>query len=71
MSLDLKDDTKLIAEYEAYHKNIWPEIIESIQSAGIQILDTYRVSNPLFMIMETKDIFSFKAKQKRMLKIRR
>mgnify|MGYP000111079692 FL=1 len=63
-ALDLKDDPKLIAEYEAYHKNVWPEIIENIQSAGIQVLDIYRVSNRLFMIMETNDTFSFEAKEK-------
>lgn len=63
-ALDLKDDPKLIAEYEAYHKNVWPEIIESIQSAGIQVLDIYRVSNRLFMIIETDQTFSFEAKEK-------
>ncbi|HEY5773409.1 MAG TPA: L-rhamnose mutarotase, partial [Chitinophagaceae bacterium] len=28
LALDLKEDTKLIAEYENYHKNVWPEIIK-------------------------------------------
>lgn len=63
-ALDLKDDPKLIAEYETYHKKVWLEIIESIKSAGIKVLDVYCVSNRLFMIMETNDTFSFEAKQK-------
>ena len=61
-ALDLKDDAKLIAEYEMYHQKVWPEIIESITSSGIESLDIYRVSNRLFMIMETNEFFSFEAK---------
>ena len=26
LTLDLKDDAELIAEYEAYHREVWPEI---------------------------------------------
>ena len=61
-ALDLKDDEKLIAEYEKYHEAIWPEIRESITSAGIEQLEIYRVENHLFMIMETDANFSFEKK---------
>jgi L-rhamnose mutarotase len=30
LTLDLKDDADLIAEYEEQHKAIWPEIKDSI-----------------------------------------
>ena len=63
-ALDLKDDDVLIAEYEKYHEKIWPEIKESITSAGIEQLEIYRVENRLFMIMETDDDFSFENKNK-------
>lgn len=63
-ALDLKDDEKLIAEYEKYHEAIWPEITESITSAGIEQLEIYRVENRLFMIMETNNNFSFEKKNK-------
>ncbi len=62
LALDLKDDAELIAEYEKYHEHVWPEILESIQSAGIISMEIYRVSNRLFMIMETEDDFSFEKK---------
>ena len=52
LALDLKDDPKLIAEYEAYHKNVWPEIIESIKKSGIKVLDIYRTGTRMFMIIE-------------------
>ena len=62
LALDLKDDPKLIAEYEAYHKNVWPEIIKSIRDSGIEVLDIYRTGNRMFMIIEADDNFSFEKK---------
>lgn len=61
-ALDLKEDPKLIADYESYHQSVWPEIIASIKEAGIHSLEIYRVSNRLFMIMDTDDTFSFEKK---------
>jgi L-rhamnose mutarotase len=60
--LDLKNDPQLIAEYEARHREVWPEILESIKTAGITDMQIYRWQNRLFMIMETDETFSFEAK---------
>ncbi len=62
LALDLKDDAEAIAAYEEHHKKVWPEILESITSSGIEQLEIYRVANRLFMIMETQDDFSFAKK---------
>jgi len=62
LALDLVDDEKLIAEYEAYHVNGWPEIKRSITDSGILDMEIYRISNRLFMVMETLDDFSFEKK---------
>jgi L-rhamnose mutarotase len=62
LALDLKDDSKLIAEYEAYHRNVWPEIKKSILDSGITNMEIYRFGNRLFMIMEADDSFSFDRK---------
>jgi L-rhamnose mutarotase len=62
LALDLKDDPMLIAEYEACHRAVWPEIIASIKDAGIHKLDIYRVYNRLFMCIEAGDAFSFEEK---------
>jgi L-rhamnose mutarotase len=64
LALDLKDDPKLIGEYEAYHKNVWPEIIDSIKNSGIEVLEIYRSGNRMFMIIEANDEFSFEKKSK-------
>jgi len=64
LALDLKDDPDLIAEYEQHHAHIWPEIVQSIKSSGIEVLDIYRTGNRLFMIMETNDRYSPEEKAK-------
>jgi L-rhamnose mutarotase len=61
-ALDLKDDPQLIAEYEFWHRNIWPEIRQSLTDAGITDMQIYRLGNRLFMIMETHSSFSFEKK---------
>ncbi len=63
-ALDLKDNPALIAEYEAYHRKVWPEILRSIKDAGIDQLDIYRAGNRLFMIMEASGKFSLESKAK-------
>lgn len=62
LTLDLKDDPALIAEYRKYHEKIWPEITQSIKSAGIKDMEIYLVGTRLFMIMEVNENFSFEAK---------
>lgn len=62
LALDLVNEAEKIAAYEAYHKEVWPEIITSIKNSGIQSMEIYNVENRLFMIIETDDSFSFEAK---------
>ena len=49
-------------EYEKYHQDVWPEIIESIKNSGINTMEIYRAGNRLFMIMDTEDDFSLEHK---------
>ena len=63
LALDLKPDAALIAEYEAYHRKVWPEILQSIKEAGIINLEMYRIENRLFMILEANENFSFEKKK--------
>lgn len=62
LALDLKDDPILIAEYEAYHKKIWPEIEKSILDSGIVKMEIFRTGTRMMMFMETEDSFSFDKK---------
>lgn len=60
--LDLIDDPALIAEYEDYHREVWPEILQSIRDSGILQMEIYRFASRLFMVIETEDDFSFERK---------
>ena len=62
LALDLVNDPALIAEYEEMHRKVWPEILESITSSGIEQMEIYRTGNRLFMIMEVNEGFSFEKK---------
>jgi L-rhamnose mutarotase len=62
LTLDLKDDPALIAEYKRYHEKIWPEITRSIKDEGIRGLEIYLRGTRMFMILEVDDSFSFEKK---------
>ena len=62
LTLDLKDDPRLIAEYKRYHERIWPEITASLKESGIEDAEIYLFGTRLFMILEVSDTFSFEAK---------
>ncbi|MEM6770084.1 MAG: L-rhamnose mutarotase [Bacteroidota bacterium] len=61
---DLKDDPELIEQYKTYHAagNAWPEITESITSAGITSMEIFLAGNRLVMVMETSPDFDAAAK---------
>lgn len=62
LALDLKDDPSLISQYDAAHKAVWPEIAEGLRRQGIKEMEIFRVANRLFMIIETKEDFSWERK---------
>jgi len=63
LALDLKDDPAVIAEYDRYHRAVWPEILQSLRDAGINDMEIYRIENRLFMIIDVTESFTFEAKQ--------
>jgi L-rhamnose mutarotase len=64
LTLDLKNDPELIAEYKKHHEQIWPEVYESIKASGIVDMEIYLHGNRMFMIVETDESFSFEKKAK-------
>jgi L-rhamnose mutarotase len=55
LALDLKDDPVLIARYEEFHREVWPEVIRHIREHGVVSMEIYRLGTRLFMIMDTDD----------------
>jgi L-rhamnose mutarotase len=64
LTLDLKDDPALIAEYKRYHEKVWPEITKSLKDAGVVDMEIYLLGTRMFMIMEVGSEFSFAKKAK-------
>jgi len=62
LTLDLKDDPELIAEYRRHHEQVWPEITQSIRDSGIVRMEIYLLGTRMFMIMDVDESFSFEAK---------
>jgi L-rhamnose mutarotase len=62
LACDLKDDDRLINAYDTYHKEVWPEIQDSLKQSGITAMEIYRTGNRLFMIIHVTDEFSFEKK---------
>lgn len=62
LTCDLKNDPKLIQQYKEHHKNVWPEIKESIINSGIEGMEIYNIGTRLFMVLEVNDNFSFEKK---------
>jgi L-rhamnose mutarotase len=55
LALDLKDDPALIERYEAFHREVWPEVLRHIREQGVSGMEIYRLGTRLFMVMETDD----------------
>ncbi len=62
LTLDLKDDPKLIAGYKHHHERIWPEVTKSLKDSGIHDLEIYLRGTRMFMILEVDERFSFENK---------
>lgn len=52
-ALDLKNDPSLIAEYEAWHQRVWPEVLEHLRLSGIARCSIHRAGDRLFMTVES------------------
>jgi L-rhamnose mutarotase len=62
LTLDLRNDPALIAEYKRYHQDVWPEVKQSLRDSGILDMEIYLLGTRMFMIIETTDSFSFPKK---------
>jgi L-rhamnose mutarotase len=54
-TLELRNDSKLIADYKKAHAKgqAWPEITNGIREVGILDMEIYLAGTRLFMIMDT------------------
>jgi L-rhamnose mutarotase len=65
LTLDLKDDPALIAEYKRHHEAVWPGVVDSLRASGILRAELYLRGTRLVMILDVSPEFSFEAKAAR------
>ena len=53
LTTDLKDDPAAIAAYRAHHVAVWPEVLASLQRAGVEKMDIYLLGRRAVMVLET------------------
>jgi L-rhamnose mutarotase len=56
-ALDLLDDPARIAEYDAHHRAVWPEVVAGLRRIGIRKMTIFRTGPRLFMYFEAPDDF--------------
>ena len=56
-ALDLVQDERKIAEYDEYHRAVWPEVVDALTDIGITRMKLFRTGHRLFMYCEAPDDF--------------
>ena len=54
LTADLRDDPAVIESYKAYHRRVWPEVVRSLQRAGIRHMEIYLLGRRLVMVVDTE-----------------
>ena len=57
LTLDLKDDRRLMEEYLEHHRQVWPEVLEALAGTGVEDIKIYLAGRRLFMIMTAREGF--------------
>jgi L-rhamnose mutarotase len=63
-ALDLNDNPESIAEYERWHQpdQIWPDVLETLRSSGIEEAEIFRTHNRLVLVLDVAPNFSLDEK---------
>lgn len=62
LTLDLKDDPALIAQYRAHHQAVWPGVLDSLRASGIEHAEIFLRGTRMVMVVTVGPTFSFEAK---------
>ncbi len=57
MTLNLKDDPRVIEQYKEYHRAVWPEVLAGLRGVGITRMKIFLHGRRLFMYLEASDGF--------------
>ena len=57
LTIDLADDSELIAQYKAHHADPWPEPLQGLAAVGIIDMKIFLLGRRMFMYMIATDEF--------------
>jgi L-rhamnose mutarotase len=60
LTVDLKDDPQAIASYREHHRQVWPEVLDSLRRVGVERMDIHLLGRRLVMIVEMTDGLDFR-----------
>src|SRR5262247_157632 len=55
LTVNLKDDPAVIAAYRHHHRQVWPEVLESLRNVGVERMDIHLLGRQLVMVLELSD----------------
>ena len=58
LALDLRDDPAVMAEYDRYHREVWPEVLAHLRISGIHDMTIWRRENRLVMLIDADEGFT-------------
>jgi L-rhamnose mutarotase len=54
-TVNLKDEPGIVESYTRYHREVWPEVQDSLRHVGVERMDIYLLGRRLVMIVEMRD----------------
>jgi L-rhamnose mutarotase len=54
-TINLKDHPGIVETYRRYHRDVWPEVQQSLRRAGVQRMDIFLLGRRLVMVVEMRD----------------
>ena len=60
LTVNLKDDPAVIADLSRLSRRVWPEVLESLRTVGVEQMDIYQLGRKLVMILELTDGLDFR-----------
>jgi L-rhamnose mutarotase len=61
LTINLKDDPEIVERYRRYHREVWPEVQDSLRRAGVERMDIHLLGRRLVMIVEMRDGLDYRA----------
>jgi len=53
LAVDIRDDPAAIDAYKTHHARVWPEVVRSLQRAGIREMEIFMLGRRLVMVVDT------------------